>query len=111
MPGRIGKKEAAVTAVFLIFLFLASYPLHKPKNGCEIARPGYKCASSLDVLRENCEYWARYNCNTSADPSLPQVVWYIENLCRIANRYHNTNFDCSNPKLVCRSVLNTSVCG
>ncbi len=104
------KKDIAAIAMFVIFISLVAYPVYRDKHGCEIARPGYKCASAKDVLVENCKFFANYSCNVSANPSLEQIVWYIKNLCKIANE-HGANYDCSNPKLVCNEVLDKNVCG
>ncbi len=103
-------KEIVIIATFFIFLILVTIPVYKDKHGCEVARPNYKCESAYNVLKENCEYWSKYNCNTSADISLPQVVWYIKNLCEIANEHHNYGFNCDNPKEVCNQVMNKTVC-
>lgn len=105
-----GKKELTILTAFVIFLILVTIPVYRDKHGCEVARPGYKCAPAKDVMIENCEYWAKYNCNTSADVSLPQVVWYIENLCRIANDLHGYGYECSNPKIACNQVTGREIC-
>ncbi len=107
---KLTKRDIAILAIFIVFLILISIPAYRDKHGCEVARPGYECASAKEVLIENCEYWAKYNCNTSADISLPQIVWYIKNLCKIANEYHNYGYDCTNPEKVCNSVLERNAC-
>ena len=104
------KKELVVLVAFIVFLILVTIPVYKDKKGCEIARPGYKCASAKDVMIENCEYWAKYNCNTSADASLPQVVWYIKNLCEIAKKLHGYGYECSNLKIACNQVAGREIC-
>ncbi len=104
------QKEIFVLVAFVIFLILVTIPVYKPRNGCEVARPGYECASAKDIMMENCKYWAKYNCNTSADVSLPQVVWYIENLCKIANELHDYGYECSNPKIACNQAAGREIC-
>lgn len=108
---KLGKGEIALLATFIVFLILVSIPVYTDKHGCEVARPGYKCASAYEVIIENCKHFAKYNCNVSADISLAQVVWYIKNLCEIANKYHNYGFDCSDAKSICNTVLNYTACG
>jgi hypothetical protein len=107
---KITLKDLIVIAVFAVFLILVTIPVYRDKHGCEVARPGYKCMSAKQVMIENCEYWAKYDCDSSQDISLPQIEWYIKNLCEIANRNHGYGFDCENPKLACNQVLQKDVC-
>ncbi|MEM5804527.1 MAG: hypothetical protein QXU82_01630 [Candidatus Aenigmatarchaeota archaeon] len=109
MP-RLSRFDIAAIAALVIFVILVSIPVYTDKQGCEVARPGYKCASAKDVMIEHCNYWAKWNCDTSADNSLPQVEWYIGNLCNIHNRYHADKLDCSNLKLACNQAAGKTVC-
>ncbi|MBU5557481.1 MAG: hypothetical protein QW751_00145 [Candidatus Aenigmatarchaeota archaeon] len=97
-------------AVLIIFVILVSIPVYLPKGGCEVARPGYKCESAKNVLIEHCNYWGNWSCDTSADVSLPQVEWYIGNLCKIHNQYHSDKLDCSNLKLACNQATQNTTC-
>ena len=97
-------------AVLVIFVILVAIPVYWPKGGCEVARPGYKCESAKNVMIENCDYWGNFSCDTSADVSLPQVEWYIKNLCNIHNQYHADKMDCSNLKHACNQATGESTC-
>jgi len=92
----------------LAFIVLVSIPVYAPKGDCEIARPGYTCASSIDVMIENCNYWSQWSCDSSQDISLPQVEWYIDNLCDLASK--RQSLDCSNLKLACNQVTGENIC-
>jgi len=94
----------------IVFVILVAIPVYIPKGECEVARPGYKCASLKNVMIENCIYWGNYNCDTSADISLKQIEWYIENLCKLQNQYHNTGLDCSNLKSACNQIIGNQTC-
>ena len=96
--------------ILLIFVVLVVLPTLVPKGECEVARPGYECASLKDVMIENCNYWGEYDCNTDADVSLPQIEWYIGNLCNLQNQYHDTGLDCSNLKTACNEISASLVC-
>ena len=107
---KLSKYDVAAVLLLVIFVGIVTYLANVPKGDCEVARPGYKCASAKDVLVENCEYWGNFSCDTSQDVSLPQIVWYIGNLCNIQNQYHNSGLDCSNLKQVCNTILERQVC-
>ena len=96
--------------VLIIFVILVAIPVYKDKGDCEVARPGYKCESAKNVMIEHCEYWGQYNCDTDADVSLPQVVWYIENLCELHNEYHDAGLSCANLQTACNQVSGQSLC-
>ncbi len=106
---KLTKQDKIAIIALIIFVVIFSLPVYLPKGGCEIARPGYKCESAKDVMIENCEYWGQYGCDSSKDSSLPQIEWYIENLCGIHNDYHNAGLDCSNLKIACNQ-LKSGVC-
>lgn len=100
-----------ISIVFLlVFLILVSIPVYTSKGDCEIARPGYKCASIKEVMIENCNYWGNYSCDTSADISLEQVEWYIQNLCELQNKYHESGLDCSNLRTACNKISGKQIC-
>ncbi len=107
---KLKKWDKVAIAILVIFVILAAIPVYMDKGECEVARPGYKCASAKEVMIEHCEYWAEYDCDTNADISLPQVEWYIGNMCEIHNRNHNAGLDCTNLKLACNQVSGQSLC-
>ncbi|MBU3904638.1 MAG: hypothetical protein KJ906_00620 [Nanoarchaeota archaeon] len=107
---KLDKSEKIAIAFALIFLILVAIPVYRDKGDCEVARPGYECASAQEVMIENCNYWSKYNCDTSADNSLVQVEWYIDNLCDIHNRYNKNDVDCSNLKTACNQISGQSLC-
>ena len=107
---KLDKGDKIAIAFALIFLILVAIPVQRSKNGCEVARPGYKCASAAEVMIENCNYWSKFSCDTSSDNSLVQVEWYIDNLCDIHNRYNKNKIDCSNLKSACNQVSRQSLC-
>jgi len=107
---KLSKLDIIAIIILIIFVILVTIPVYAPKGGCEVARAGYKCASFKDVMIENCVYWGDYNCDTSADVSLTQIEWYIENLCNLQNQYHNTGLDCSNLKSACNQITGSNVC-
>ena len=111
-PFKMKLKRWDIVAIIglIIFLILVSFPTYIPKGECEVSRPNYKCASFKDVMIENCIYWGKYNCNTNSDVSLPDIEWYIKNLCDLQNRYHNTGLDCSNLNSACNKITGNQTC-
>jgi len=107
---KISKWDVFAVLGLAAFIIIMSVLVYAPKGECEVARPGYKCASAKSVMIENCNYWGKYACNTSADVSLPQVEWYIGNLCKIANENHGYGYECANLKLACNQVTGKQVC-
>jgi hypothetical protein len=107
---KLSKWDKISIIALIIFVILVSIPVYIPKGECEVARPGYKCASLKDVMIENCVYWGEYDCITEADISLPQIEWYIENLCNLQNQYHQTDLDCSNLKIACNEIVGNQTC-
>ncbi|MCD6477135.1 MAG: hypothetical protein J7K26_03175 [Candidatus Aenigmarchaeota archaeon] len=100
-----------ISIVFLIiFVLVMAYPIYRDKDECEVAKPGYECASAKDVMIENCEYWAKYDCDTSKDESLVQIEWYIDNLCDIASKHKELNLECHNLKLACNQISGKQLC-
>jgi hypothetical protein len=107
---KITKTDIAAMIALIVLLALVAVPTYSSKDNCEIARPGYKCASIKDVMIENCNYWGKYSCKTNADASLPQIEWYIGNLCTMQNQYHSTGLDCSNLKSACNTITGNQIC-
>lgn len=107
---KMSKWDKISIMILIVFVVLVVLPTLTPKGDCEVARPGYECASVKDVMIENCQYWGEYDCDTSADVSLPQIEWYIENLCNLQNQYHDTDLDCSNLKMACNEISASLVC-
>jgi hypothetical protein len=105
------KKADFAALVFLILVVsFFGYYVFGPKNGCEVARPGYKCETAWNVMAEHCLYWGNWSCDSSRDVSLPQVEWYISNLCKIHNEYHDNKLDCTNLKEACNVVTGKQIC-
>ena len=107
---KLSKLDKISIIALIIFVIVVTIPVYISKGECEVARPEYKCASVKDVMIENCVYWGRYDCDTEAYVSLPQVEWYIENLCGLQNQYHNTGLDCSNLKSACNEIVGNQTC-
>ena len=107
---KITKIDVIGLIALIVFIILLSIPTYLPKDSCEVARPDYKCASLKEVMIENCAYWGKYSCNTSADASLTQVEWYIGNLCDLQNKYHGTGLDCSDLKSACNQITGIHTC-
>lgn len=105
---KLSKSDKIGLLILAVFIILAAIPVYIPKGDCEIARPGYKCASSADVMIENCDYWGKYDCDTTKDVSLPQIEWYIGNLCKLASQ--KKTLDCANLKLACNQVTGNATC-
>ena len=110
VPFKVSKTDILSIIVLIIFIAFLSYPTYAPKGECEVARPANKCASFKDVMVENCVYWGKYNCNTASDVSLPQIEWYIQNMCNLQNQYHNSDLDCSSLKQACNQIVGNQTC-
>ena len=104
------KKDWVYIIGLIVFIAILTYPNYISKGDCEVARPGFKCESIKNVMVENCQYWGKYSCDTSKDVSLTQIEWYIGNLCKLQNQYHNSGLDCSNLKLACNQIAENQVC-
>lgn len=107
---KLRKIDVLAIIALIIFVIVVTIPGYAPKDNCEVARPDYTCASLKDVMIENCNYWGKYSCDTSADVSLPQIEWYILNLCKLQNQYHNTGLDCSDLKSACNQITGNQTC-
>ncbi len=103
------KKDKIGIALLLIFIVVINIPAYFSTGKCEVARAGFKCAKFTEVLKENCEVWANYTCNSAADVSLPSVEWYIGNMCRLESQAHG-GISCTNLKETCNSVLQRQAC-
>lgn len=107
---KLKKLDIAAIVFLIVFVILISMPSLVPKDNCEVARPEYKCATFEQVMIENCNYWGEYDCDTQADPSLPDIEWYIGNLCNLQNQYHGTDLDCSTLQIACNQITGEQVC-
>ena len=67
-----------------------------------------ECASAREVMIENCNYWGQFSCDTTKDVSLPQIEWYIENMCKFSSKKYN--LDCSNLQLACNQITGSQTC-
>src|SRR3990172_1660662 len=105
MPKLTRKDWTGIGILVIVVIVLAIPVYYRPNPDCEVAQAGYKCVSAKTALVENCNAWARYSCDSTADISLPQVEWYIGNLCQIHNDNHADKLDCSNLKQACDQVL------
>ena len=109
MP-KLTRLDKVALLILVIFVVLASIPIYADKAGCEVARPGYKCLTAKEVMVEHCDHWGKWDCNSAADISLPQVEWYIDNLCSIHNQYHDDKLECANLKLACNQAAGKETC-
>ena len=106
----ITKWDIVAVSFTIIFLIIVSIPSYIPRDGCDVARPEYKCASFVDVMTENCIYWGEFNCDTDSDVSLEQAEWYIQNLCELQNKDYGTDLECSNLKKACNEIVGNQTC-
>jgi hypothetical protein len=107
---KLTRTDVIAIIALIIFIIVVTIPDYIPKDNCEVARPNYQCASLKDVMIENCNYWGKYSCDTNADVSLPQMEWYILNLCKLQNQYHSTGLDCSDLKSACNKIIGNQTC-
>ena len=107
---KLRREDMIAISVLIIFLIIMAIPIYAPKDGCEVARAGYKCESIENVMIENCEYWSEFNCNTEADNSLVQIEWYIGELCKLQNQEHKTGLDCNNLQYACNQISGQELC-
>ncbi|MFQ6020560.1 MAG: hypothetical protein ACE5J4_00885 [Candidatus Aenigmatarchaeota archaeon] len=105
---KLTKMDKIAIIILIIFVILVTIPIYLPKGECEVTRPRYKCASFKDVMIENCQYWAQYDCDTSSDISLVQIEWYIKNMCEFQSK--KQILDCSNLKLACNQITGSQIC-
>jgi hypothetical protein len=108
---KLTRKDWLGIAILVIVVVLLAIPVYyRPNPDCEVARPAFKCETAKNVMIEHCGYWGKYKCDTAADNSLPQVEWYIKNLCGIHNKYHADQLDCSNLKHACNQATGETTC-
>src|SRR3972149_3386835 len=94
---KLDRKDKIALVALIAFVILMAIPIYISKGDCEVLRPGGECASTREVMIENCAYWGQYSCDTTKDVSLPQIEWYIENMCKFSSKKYN--LDCSNLQL------------
>lgn len=94
---KLNKKDMIAIVITVVILILMAIPNYIPKGDCEVARAGYTCDTILNVMRENCNYLQN---NSFSDQN---IVWYVNNLCELQNKYHDFNLDCSNIQAVCNN--------
>ncbi|MFZ3077132.1 MAG: hypothetical protein WA139_01640 [Candidatus Aenigmatarchaeota archaeon] len=107
---KLGKWDLAAIAVLAGFIILMSALVYAPKNGCEVARAGGTCVPAKDVIVEDCNYWAKFGCDSAKDASLPDIEFEIAGLCKIQNNLHGSGLDCSNLKAACNQMAQKQVC-
>jgi len=115
---KINKLDILGIVLLVIFIIIVSIPVYIPKDGCEVARPGYECESAKNVIIENCRVWGEFNCEhcekndweSCIDSSVPSIEWYIGSLCDVHNQHHSDKLDCSNLKLACNTAVGEDVC-
>jgi len=107
---KLTKKDYIAIIVLIVFVIIVAIPLYKDKEGCEVAQAGYTCASAEEVMIDNCRYWGEFQCDSTADVSLPQIEWYIGNLCEIYRDLHDSDFDCTNLPVACNVISGESLC-
>lgn len=107
---KLGKWDLVALAVLAGFIILMSALIYAPKGGCEVARAGATCVPAKDVLVEDCNYWAKFGCDSTKDASLPDIEFEIGSLCKIQNSLHGTGLDCSNLKMACNQITQKQVC-
>lgn len=106
---KLEKRDWIAIAALVIFVILMSIHAYVDKGDCEVARAGYKCESIKNVLIENCRYWGNFSCDSTKDVSLPNVEWYIGNLCKLGKDKYGFP-DCGNLKNVCNGAVGSEIC-
>lgn len=107
---KLGKWDLMAIAVLAGFIILMAVLIYGPKGNCEVARAGFTCVPAKDVIIEDCNYWAKFGCDSTKDASLPDIEFEIQSLCKIQNSLHGTGLDCSNLKMACNQIAQRSVC-
>ena len=107
---KLNRKDYIAISALVIFVILMAIPIYKDKQGCEIAQAGYTCDSAENVMIENCEYWGEFSCNSEADVSLPQIEWYIGNLCELYRDNHDSSFNCEDLPTACNAISGENIC-
>lgn len=107
---KLGKWDLIAMAALAGFIILMAALIYGPKGNCEVARAGFTCVPAKDVIIEDCNYWSKWNCDSSKDASLPDIEFEIGSLCKIQNNLHGTGLDCSNLKTACNQMAQKQVC-
>jgi len=107
---KLGKWDLVALAALAGFIILMAALIYAPKGGCEVARAGFTCVPAKDVIVEDCNYWAKFGCDSAKDASLPDIEFQIGSLCKIQNNLHNSGLDCSNLKMACSQITQKQVC-
>jgi len=110
MPKLRKRDYAGVAFLIIVMILLSVMVYYRPNPDCEVSRPAFKCETAKFVMVEHCDYWGGFECDSSADVSLPQVEWYIKNLCAIHNKYHPDQLDCANLKHACNQATGETTC-
>ncbi len=105
-----GKFDILALAALAGFIILMAALIYAPKGECEVARAGGTCVPAKDVIIEDCNYWAKYGCDSTKDASFPDIEFEIGSLCKIQNSLHGTGLDCSNLKTACNQITQKQVC-
>jgi hypothetical protein len=104
------RTDMIAIGILAAFVILFAFFIYSPKDSCEVARANYKCSTVKQAMSEYCVYWGNYSCNTAADASLPDVEWFIGNMCQLQNGYHQSGLDCSNLKSACNKITESQIC-
>lgn len=109
-PVKLGKFDLIAIAALAGFIVLMAALIYAPKGNCEVARAGFACVPAKEVIIEDCNYWSKWNCDSTKDASLPDIEFQIGSLCKIQNSLHGSGLDCSNLKIVCNQITGKQVC-
>lgn len=104
---KLTKSDVIWIIIAVLFIALIAIPRYLPRE-YDVARPNYTGASAKDVMIENCVYWGKYQCDSTKDVSLPQVEWYINDLCGVAGQQSSLN--CANLKQACNQITGNQTC-
>lgn len=107
---KLGKWDILALAALAGFIILMAALIYAPKGGCEVARAGATCVPARDVLVEDCNYWAKFGCDSTKDAGLPDIEFEIGSLCKVQNSLHGSGLDCSNLKMACNRITGKQVC-
>jgi hypothetical protein len=107
---KLTKRDMIAIGILAAFVLISAFMVYTPKDSCEVARGDYECSTVKVAMSEYCAYWGKYSCDTSTDVSLPDVEWFIGNMCNLQNQYHGTGLDCSNLKSACNKITGIQTC-
>jgi hypothetical protein len=94
----MSKKDALAVVCLVVFVGAISWVNYTDKTNCEVARPNYECVTITSAIAENCNY---LDTNGFHDEG---IKWYVVQLCKLQNKAHNGNIDCTNPVDICQSI-------